>query len=153
MVGVELSAIAIRAFFSENELAYTREQGGRLARYTASNVSVELIEGDYFDFVAGGFDALYDRGALVALPPELRPQYVAQTKSLLKDDAVRLVVTLEYEQSVVSGPPFSVLPEELVLYWDDLALVEKRNDLETCPPKFRAAGLAEISENFWLSGS
>ncbi len=151
VAGVEMSGAAISAFFSENDLAHRKDESGRLDRFIASDVSIELFCGDYFKFDNGPFDALYDRGALVALSADSRPRYVEHTKSLLKEDAVRFVVTLEYEQSTVSGPPFSVSAEELAGYWNDLDRVEVKDDIENCPPKFRAAGLQEISENFWLS--
>jgi thiopurine S-methyltransferase len=102
-------------------------------------------------FQSRPFDALYDRGALVALPEDLRSRYVEHTNSLLKPGAMRLVITLEYDQSVVNGPPFSVSAEELTTYWDDLIRVGERDDIDNCPPKFRKAGLTDISEVFWLS--
>lgn len=151
VVGIELSGIAVRAFFAEHSLAFTEERGERLNKFTGRDVPVTLFEGDYFEFTADPFDALYDRGALVAMPGDMRPRYVEHTKSLLKTDAARFVVTLEYDQSVVSGPPFSVPATELAGYWDDLIVVEQRDDFATCPPKFRAAGLSDISEKFWCS--
>jgi len=153
VVGVEISEIAIRAFFSENDLPFSEESHADLKKFVARDASVELIEGDYFAFNGNRFDALYDRGALVALPDAVRPRYVEHTKNLLKEDALRFIATLEYDQSIVAGPPFSVPGAELEKYWDDLILVEERDDLETCPPKFRAAGLVEIREKYWRSGS
>ena len=94
---------------------------------------------------------MYDRGALVALPEQLRPRYVEHTGQLLKTGAARLVITLEYDQKVVNGPPFSVSADEITTYWDDLNRIAEKNDIENCPPKFRKAGLTDIAEVFWLS--
>jgi thiopurine S-methyltransferase len=152
VVGVELSQKAVRAFFTDNELEFDRLDGGSLDCFAARKKSITLFCGDYFDFSDLPFEALYDRAALVALPAEIRPRYVAHTRTLLKDDAFRFIVTLEYEQSVVAGPPYSVAADELSRYWQDLKLIETKDDLETCPPKFRAAGLDAISEKFWASG-
>lgn len=151
VVGVELSEIAVEGFFEDHELKFERESGGTLGRYAATKHSLTLYCGDYFDFQSRPFDALYDRGALVALSADLRPQYVAHTRQLLKPDATRLVITLEYDQRVVNGPPFSVTADELATYWDDLVRVGVKDDIDNCPPKFRHAGLTEISEVFWLS--
>lgn len=151
VVGVELSEIAVEGFFTDNYLEFEREVDGPLSRYAATGHSVTIFCGDYFDFQAPPFDALYDRGALVALTEELRPRYVAHTDRLLKPGATRLVITLEYDQKIVSGPPFSVMPDELTGYWDDLQRVAQKDDIDNCPPKFRNAGLTEISEVFWLS--
>lgn len=151
VVGVELAEIAIREFFSDNNLAFQISHGDHLDRYRADDLPISIYCGDYFHFDSAPFDALYDRGALVALPPSMRPKYVAQTKQLLRRDAFRLIITLEYDQSIVQGPPFAVLPAEIVTYWDDLQRVDETDDIDTCPPKFRAAGLTAIQEVVWLS--
>lgn len=150
VVGVELSDIAVEGFFAEHNLEFEREADGPLCRYTATEHSVTVYCGDYFDFQSPTFDALYDRGALVALPDELRPRYVIHTDQLLKPGATRLVVTLEYDQKIVDGPPFSVMPDELASYWGDLERVAQKDDIDNCPPKFREAGLVDVLEVFWL---
>ena len=86
---------------------------------------------------------------MVAVSPDTRPDYARHTTSLLKPGAFQLVVTLEYDQAIVSGPPFSVPADELLGYWSGLQRVDERDDFETCPPKFRAAGLREILEVYW----
>jgi thiopurine S-methyltransferase len=151
VVGVELSEIAVAAFFEEHGLEFELEAAGRLRRYSATQHSLDIYCGDYFDFQSHSFDALYDRGALVALAEEQRPRYVEHTSNLLKPGALRLVITLEYDQQVVNGPPFSVAADELLAYWNDMVRVGEKDDIENCPPKFRKAGLEEISEVFWLS--
>jgi thiopurine S-methyltransferase len=151
VVGVELAEKAIREFFTDHDLDYQFESGRHFDRYRAKELPITLYRGDYFSFDAEPFDALYDRGALVALSAHLRPKYVARTKRLLRPHAVRLIITLEYDQDVVQGPPFSVLPSEVAAYWDDLLRVDDSDDFETCPPKFRAAGLKEIREVVWLA--
>lgn len=151
VVGVEMSEIAARDFFAEQQCPYQVDKGDVLDRYVAEDRSLEIHVGDYFDFMSAPFDALYDRGALVALTAEARKDYVQHTNRLLKPDATKLVVTLDYDQSLVDGPPYSVNSAELLHYWDDLREAGARDDLETCPPKFRAAGLKEVREVFWLS--
>jgi len=151
VVGVELSAVAVESFFDEHELQFDRDPDGPLIRYAARDLPLVLFCGDYFEFQATGFDALYDRGALVALAAEQRPRYVDHTKRLLRPGAMRMIVTLEYVQDIVSGPPYSVAAGELSGYWDDMVKVGEKDDIDNCPPKFRHAGLTEIKEVFWLS--
>jgi thiopurine S-methyltransferase len=151
VAGVELSEIAIRQFFARHELEFERDEAGALTRFAARTLPLTLWCGDYFDFQPRPFDALYDRGALVALPEAVRKRYVAHTKQCLAPSALRLVVTLEYDQSVVNGPPYAVPAGELLGYWDDLVRVEEKDDSGNCPPKFRQAGLREIREVFWRS--
>lgn len=151
VVGVELSEIAIKAFFEEHTIEFKVATGGALDRYTAVDIPVTLYCGDYFNFTESNFDALYDRGSLVALSGGLRRRYVEHTKQLLRSDAVKLLITLEYDQSLAKGPPYSVMPDELLTYWDDLVRMQETDDLANCPPKFRAAGITEISEVVWRS--
>ena len=151
VVGVELAEIAVREFFSDHDLTFQILKGEHLDCYSADDLPISIYCGDYFRFDSRPFDALYDRGALVALPESLRPKYVEQTRQLLRPGAVRLIITLEYDQSVVQGPPYSVLPAEIGTYWNDLSRVAEIDDMKTCPPKFRQAGLKEIQEVVWLA--
>ena len=61
----------------------------------------------------GTCNALYDRAALVALPPELRPRYAQHTRSLLSPHAPVVMVSFEYDQETFQGPPFSVREAEV----------------------------------------
>ncbi len=151
VTGVELSEIAIRDFFTDNDIEFHMTNAGVLDRYAAVAWPLTLYCGDYFEFAESGFDALYDRGALVALPPDLRSRYVVHTKSLLRAGASKMIITLEYDQEAVNGPPFSVPAAEVCSYWDDLICVSKKDDIDNCPPKFRAAGLTDVKELVWSS--
>jgi thiopurine S-methyltransferase len=151
VTGIELSEIAVRDFFAENAIEYDSAKEGRLDRYSAVGWPLTLYCGDYFEFAGHTFDALYDRGALVALPVDLRGRYIQHTKNLLRQGAGKMIITLEYDQAVVSGPPFSVPANEISTYWDDLKCVSRKDDIDNCPPKFRAAGLTEVNELTWLS--
>lgn len=151
VVGVELSAIAAQAFFEENDIAFRVATDG-LKSYVGVNRNISIVCADYFetDFGEAAFDACYDRGALIALPETLRPRYVAHTRSVLSEDASQLLITVEYDQSVASGPPFSVDASEVLTYWPDLVQVSSVDDIDNCPPKFLDAGLTEFRELAWL---
>ena len=149
VVGVELSAIAIRDFFAEQKLTYERDEGPSLASYRCEELPITLVHGDYFAFRAPVFDAFYDRGAFVAIDPALREQYAGHTRQLLSATAEILLVALEYDQSVVAGPPFALMPDELHHHFPGLSRVDEQDYLANCPPKFLDAGLEEISEVVW----
>lgn len=149
--GVEISKAAIEAFLSEQQIRYECGRSGAVDVYRATERAITLYCGDFFAFHAEPFDALYDRGALVALPKDIRPQYVSHVNELVKPGAYRLIVTLEYDQARANGPPFSVEPDEIHRYWPDLERVSSRNDIDNCPPKFREAGLDEVIEAIWSS--
>lgn len=148
VTGVELSELAVQAFFEEQGLEFDRGDG-ELTEYRARDRRITLYCGDYFAFQGGAFDAHYDRGALVALPADLRPHYASHTSSLLTPDAEQLVITVEYDQSVCNGPPFSLNEAEVRGYWPRLTRVAAVDDTENAPPKFLEAGLRLMYEAVW----
>jgi len=90
VVGVELSRLAIEAFFTEQQLNPQRTQRGPFEVWRQG--CIELLEGDLFDLTpqnCGPLQAIYDRAALVALPEELRPRYAAK---LAAEEYVRKVI-------------------------------------------------------------
>jgi thiopurine S-methyltransferase len=151
VTGVEISEIAIRAFFEETDLQFKVTETNGFKWFRGQQQNITLVCGDYFQFRDMPFDALYDRASLVALTPSMRMMYIQHTKFLLKPDAAKLLITLEYDQSRVSGPPFSVLPDEVKDYWSELQRVGDLIDSKNLPAKFRNSGLSEIVEAVWLS--
>jgi thiopurine S-methyltransferase len=148
VVGVELSDIAARAFFDENGIGYVTRVAG-LTAYEATDRRITVYCGDFFEFNVAGFDACYDRGALIALPPDLRSAYAAHLDPLLTPGACRLLITIDYDDTIATGPPFSVPPDEVLDYWPKLRLVDRYDDIDNGPPKFRDAGLAAMYESVW----
>lgn len=154
VVGVELSEIAAEAFFDENDLAYSRVDG-EIPVYAGDDGRIMIYCGDYFEFSlsddVAAFDAYYDRGALVALAPDIREAYVRHSRSLLAADALKLIISVEYDQSVAKGPPFSIPAQAMRALWPELERVDAYDDMENCPPKFKEAGLDAIVEAVWRS--
>jgi thiopurine S-methyltransferase len=150
VVGVELAERAIRDFFAEQQLTFERRDA-ELPAYVARALPLTIYQGDYFALESPRCDALYDRAALVALPPSERRAYAAHSDSLLRPGADRLLVTLEYDQALVDGPPFSVPAVEVLGYWPDLEIVGRRDTHDEAPPKFRTAGVASLVETVWRS--
>ncbi len=150
VTGVEISEIAVREFFDEHGLSYRLSTGDGLPTYTAVDVPLRIVCGDFMSFSDGPFRSLYDRGALVAIAAEHRSAYVAHMRRLLEPDAYRLIITLTYDDARAGGPPYSVSEAELLGYWSDMQCVESRNDIERSPPKFRDAGLDEVIESVWI---
>jgi len=150
VVGVELSDIAVESFFAEQGLAFRVSENG-LPRYDAIDVDITIYCGDLFDLTSTRCDAHYDRGALTALPAVQRAAYASHIGSLLTSDAEQLVITLDFDEEVAKGPPFSVGDEELLGFWPGLDCVEQRDDIANAPPKFLDVGLTEFNEKVWRS--
>jgi thiopurine S-methyltransferase len=114
VVGAELSAIACRDFFTESGLNADVETLAAFQRYSSSDIT--LWQGDFFALTAaqiGECDLVYDRAALIALPPPMRCQYVAKLRQLLPAGATILLISLEYPQHEKQGPPFCVPQDEI----------------------------------------
>ena len=129
VVGVELVPDAARAFFAEHGLEPQVVQSRDFEILHAG--SVRILVGDFFaltsDLVAP-LDALYDRAALVALPPALRARYAQQVRALLQPGATGLIITFDYPQALRAGPPFSVPEAELEALYPglELRLIDER---------------------------
>ncbi|WP_299946790.1 thiopurine S-methyltransferase [uncultured Microbulbifer sp.] len=108
IVGSELSEVAVKQLFQELGVTSQTERLHRLKRYHGDNTTIFV--GDIFDLNAellGTVDAIYDRAALVALPADMRKAYTGHLMDIT-GTALQLLISFEYEQSLLSGPPFSV---------------------------------------------
>lgn len=113
VVGVELSRLAIKQLFDEMGLVPAITELGSLTRFEAQNIT--MFTGDIFDLDAqtlGQVDAIYDRAALVALPQDMRLRY-SQHLINITGGARQLLISFDYDQSRMDGPPFSVPAEEV----------------------------------------
>ncbi len=109
VVGVELVEDAVRQFFAEHAAtpAITARDG--LVQYSTGAITV--LAGDFFattPALVGAIDGIYDRAALIALPPPLRTRYVAHLRELAPAATRELLVTVDYPDGSAEGPPFSV---------------------------------------------
>lgn len=114
VVGVELAQRAVEDFFTEHELQPLVSEVGAFRLYRAG--AVEIYCGDFFALTAqqlAGCSALYDRAALIALPPEMRARYVAHLTQILPSGSQGLLVSLDYDQAQMDGPPFAVADDEV----------------------------------------
>jgi thiopurine S-methyltransferase len=124
VVGAELSRLAIEQFYAELGLAPIVTRVGRFERFEAGGVTV--LGGDIFDLdheMLGPVDAVYDRAALVAFPAPLRERYAAHLAALT-GGAPQMLVTFEYDQSRIAGPPFSVVKDEVRAHYGAHYLLE-----------------------------
>ncbi|WP_375322608.1 thiopurine S-methyltransferase [Aliivibrio logei] len=149
VTGVELSKIAVRAFFAERLYTPT---------VTALTSSLELYEfdeftiysGDYFTAPIEATDLIYDRAALVALPKEMRVEYVQVLRTRLKEGGRILLVTLDYAQDEMSGPPFSVPEEEVRSLFSGMTITRLlRDEADANHPRIKK-GLSRFAEEVWL---
>ncbi len=114
VIGVELSALAIEAFFSENNLSPTKQTCGAFAIWRSG--PYELWCGDVFalpDTVWQKTSAVYDRASLVAFPPALQKKFADLLIAKLPQTAPIFLITLDYDPNEMDGPPFNVSNERI----------------------------------------
>ncbi|MBM6551703.1 thiopurine S-methyltransferase [Marinomonas ostreistagni] len=148
VTGVELSPMAVVQFFGDNDLTYQTEQVGHLKIHQAHDLPLRIVEGDYFDFDETGFDACYDRAAMVAMPEEKREQYVQHTKQRLQAGASLLLITLSYDGEQ-AGPPFSVLDDEVQELWGEWIRKLASEDLLQLDERYQGAERSFYEESVW----
>lgn len=151
VLGVELSSLAVEAFFAEHALVPEIFET-RYGRHSAADwrgQRIELICGDVFALDAEALsacDAFYDRAALVALPPDLRERYVTLLDGALPSRCSGLLITLEYDQEQMAGPPFAVGEDEVRKRFErirEVTLLERRDILDE-EPGFTKRGLNKL---------
>lgn len=152
VLGVELAERAVEDFFAEQGLQPEVEQQGVLRLYRAAGV--EIYCGDFFNVQAehvAGCTALYDRAALIALPETMRARYVEHLAAILPGNCRGVLVSLEYAQEEMSGPPFSVSQAEidarLSPYWQIELLA--RHDVLNENWRFLQRGLSSLHESIY----
>jgi thiopurine S-methyltransferase len=154
VVGVELSLLAAKGFAAEQGIVLTESHEPPFTVLRSNKVTYYI--GDFFDFtteIVGQFDLFYDRAALIALPPEMRPGYVRHLQSLVRKGAPGLLIGLEYDPSQMHGPPFPVPDAEVRRLFESFnceKLVEY--DCLEQEPHFKQRGLTWLKESAYALG-
>ena len=150
VVGIELVEDAVRAFFTEHGVTPVVTPRDGLVEYRAG--SITIFAGDVFATtraLIGEIDAVYDREALIALPAELRPRYVEHLRALVAPGTPGLLITIEYEQAVMAGPPFSVIEAEVRAHYGDAVVLLDEAPTET--PRLRELGVPATERCFSIT--
>ncbi|MDS1140492.1 thiopurine S-methyltransferase [Pusillimonas sp. SM2304] len=147
VLGVELAQQAIEQFFDENGLHPAIEDSPIGPRYQAGNI--DIICADIFTLDAhtlSGCAGVYDRAALVALPAGMRRRYVEHVYGQLASQYRGLLLTLDYEQEQMDGPPFALKDAEVQSLYaghSRATLIDQRGILDK-EPKFVERGLSRL---------
>lgn len=147
ITGVELIEMAVEQLFAELGVEPNISKVGETCLYSAKDI--DIFVGNIFDVSAktlGPVDAIYDRAALVALPKEIRIQYAAHLIEIT-DKAPQLLVTYEYDQNLMEGPPFSISTEEVNQHYSDSYDVSL---LASTDISGGLKGICAAKENVWL---
>lgn len=152
VVGVELSVKAVQDYFSERQIEPEVVRRGSFEVYSAAGC--ELWCGDIFDLDPdrlGPLQALYDRAAMIALPAPMRRRYAELLDRLLSASCAGLLVTLDYEQEQLPGPPFAVSPEEVAQLSQWRWQATQLEEVDELPNSVKAqkAGVTRLQEQVY----
>ena len=150
VIGIELSRVAAKAFFTENGLMAEIHEEKHYTRFV--HEKMELICGDFFSLTAkdiGQVDAFYDRAALIALTPGQRPGYASRLVQQLKAGTPGLLITLDYNQHEMNGPPFAVTREEVLQLFEPGCAVKHLLDYDVLKDnaRFSERGVTALAEH------
>lgn len=153
VLGIELSPIAARDFFDENDLRFETAERNGFTVYSTRNIDIWC--GDFFamdEEPCAEVTAVFDRAALIALPPGQRHRYAQKLLALTPAIAPILLVCLEYFQQQMNGPPFSVPTAEVEALFSGQRKLEtlQVEDILQAEPRFKAKGLTQLREQAYL---
>jgi thiopurine S-methyltransferase len=131
----------------------TITQGRQFIEYQYENIT--LLCGDFFKLRPNNLANclfIYDRASLIALPPAMRKQYVKKLEELMPNEKSRLLITIEYPQHEMTGPPHSVPFKEIHQHFNerfDITTLESKNILEESQ-RFKNKGVSKMTEHVYL---
>lgn len=147
IIGVEYVEQAVQEFFAEQ---HTPPQvvAGPPVSYAADPYM--LYAADFFTITAehtGHIDAVLDRASLVALDFATRRRYADHLTSLLPSGARMLLVTFDYDQSEMSGPPFAVSDQEVSDLFSGGFTIDHLRTRDVLEDRMRERGLTAMTES------
>jgi thiopurine S-methyltransferase len=153
IIGVELSPVAVDDFFREQRMeADTRTVGTFVVR---SDGPFTIWCGDIFQLPADAVRdvaGVYDRAALVALPPSLQARYAEKLADILPAGAPILLTSLTYPDGEAAGPPFSTPLAQVASIFGPthtIEIAESRDGLEQSQ-NMKARGVTALEETAYV---
>jgi len=152
VLGIEISPKAVSDFFEEHGLEPSVSRDATFERWQSDGLT--LLVGDFFDLRAAdlqGVGAVYDRASLIALPPSMRSTYARHMAHIKPAGATTLLISVEYPQAEMNGPPFSVEETEVRALYEPAYRVECLADIDALPdnPRFQQRGLSRLHEKVY----
>ena len=153
IVGIDLSVAALEEFCKQQSIDAVCETVGELTVFRAPGWT--LYAGDFFKLQASHLakvSCVYDRAALIALPPPMRQSYAAHLRSILPVTSKIFTITIAYDQNQMKGPPFSVPDSEFRGYYSDgfdIELLESASGPDQLG-NLKKRGLESLTETCFL---
>ncbi|XP_007461320.1 PREDICTED: thiopurine S-methyltransferase [Lipotes vexillifer] len=156
VVGVEISELGIREFFTEQNLSYSEEQimeipGAKVFKSSSGNISLYCCS--LFDLPRaniGKFDRIWDRGALVAINPGDRKRYADIMLSLTRTGFQYLLSVFSYDPTKYAGLPFYVPDAEIKTLFGSVCNIHCLEKVDAFEERHKSWGIDYIIEKLYL---
>lgn len=153
VIGVERVARAVADFFAENDIPCETYPKDAFTVWKGEGITIYC--GDFFELGAqdlADVAGVYDRGSLIALPPERRGRYADHLRAILPRRADVLLITLDYPQAEMQGPPFAVDEREVAALYQTHFAIEQvcAEDVLAENPRFREQGVTRLQEKVYV---
>lgn len=153
VLGIELSQKAVDDFFNEHNIIPTVEPSGHFIKYQHQNLTI--LCGDFFQLQTADIQTctlIYDRASLIAFPPQMRGLYVETLQQLFTQDHRQLLITLDYDQQLMNGPPFSVSADEVQHLFSDTHSIQCLEATQVIDnnQRFKNKGITSLLEPVFL---
>jgi len=153
--GVECSDRAVKRFFEDNTLNYRHVEKDGAGLYICDDdrfSRIEIFQGDFFTLEENALEGvtdIFDRASLVALPVDMRVEYVSKITSLQQPGTRTLLVTLNFDPAEMDGPPFSVSDEEVMDLYSENFKIDKliEKDVIELETGLKRRGLTALTES------
>lgn len=156
VVGVEISELGIREFFTEQKISYSEEPVGEIPGakvFKSSSGNIALYCCNLFDLPRapiGKFDRIWDRGALVAINPGDRKRYADVMLSLTAKSFQYLLAVLSYDPTKHAGPPFYVSDAEVRKLFGSACNIHCLEKADALEQRHKDWGLDSLVEHLYL---
>jgi len=119
VTGVDVSELPIKQLFTQDNIAYTRNQSEfpEFVLFQNDDRRIRVFSGDFYRFrtevAKGQFDLIWDRAAFTAINMRDREKYAEVLEKVLSPTGSILLVGLDYDHSKYEGPPHFVTKEHM----------------------------------------
>ena len=149
IMGVELSPLAVADFFKKQGLSVAISSAEGFQWYESEGF--QLLSGDFFELQSKHLEkvaAVYDRAALVAMPPTMQARYVEHLLQTLPHRPPILLITFEYLEAEIQGPPFPVSEQRVNELFGDAYSIEMLTAVDALElqPGLKNRGLSGLME-------
>lgn len=151
--GVEIVESAIQEFFQENSITpHVTQLNEVFMHYQSDNISLYCGDFHQYQTLEKKYQAVYDRASMIALPLQMRKSHAKTLSDIVYQKGKILLITLEYQQEKVQGPPFSVEKNEIHHLFEESFLIEELSyeTTKNIGPKFINAGIQKVGQRVYL---